>query len=146
MTNKMQLFWFIYLYPISSTCFGRCFRPSSGSLECIYSFWYCPPILLQAGVMDEVELLPAMASSFFSFLDHTKRRATDGGTPLDEWSARRRDFCLTTHNTHNRHTSMSPVEFEPTISAGEWPQTYALGRAATGIGVDLYTIYMLCSV
>jgi hypothetical protein len=29
---------------------------------------------------------------------------------------------------------MSPVEFEPTISAGEWPQTYALYRATTGIG------------
>ena len=29
---------------------------------------------------------------------------------------------------------MSPVGFEPTISAGE-PQTYALDRAATGTGV-----------
>jgi hypothetical protein len=26
------------------------------------------------------------------------------------------------------------VEFEPTISAGERPQTYALDRAATGTG------------
>ena len=29
---------------------------------------------------------------------------------------------------------MPPVEFEPTISAGEWSQTYALDRTATGIG------------
>ena len=29
---------------------------------------------------------------------------------------------------------MSSVGFEPTISAGERPQTYALDRAATGIG------------
>jgi hypothetical protein len=29
---------------------------------------------------------------------------------------------------------MSPVEFEPTISAGERPQTFALDRAAAGIG------------
>jgi hypothetical protein len=29
---------------------------------------------------------------------------------------------------------MSPVGFEPTISAGEWPQTYALGCTATGTG------------
>ena len=29
---------------------------------------------------------------------------------------------------------MPPVRFEPTISAGEVPQTYALGRAATGTG------------
>ena len=31
---------------------------------------------------------------------------------------------------------MPPVGFEPTISAGEWPQTYALDRAATGTGSD----------
>ena len=30
---------------------------------------------------------------------------------------------------------MPPVEFEPTISAGERPQTYALDRAATGTGM-----------
>jgi hypothetical protein len=29
---------------------------------------------------------------------------------------------------------MPPVEFEPTISAGDRPQTYALDRAAAGIG------------
>jgi len=45
----------------------------------------------------------AMASSFLRFLDHTQRRTTVGRTPFDEWSARRRDLYLTTHNTHNRH-------------------------------------------
>ena len=29
---------------------------------------------------------------------------------------------------------MSPMGFEPTISAGEQPQTYALDRAAIGTG------------
>ena len=29
---------------------------------------------------------------------------------------------------------MPPAGFEPTISAGERPQTYALDRAATGTG------------
>ena len=48
----------------------------------------------------------AMASSFMRFLDHTQRRTTVGRTPLDEWSARRRNLYLTTHNTHNRQTSM----------------------------------------
>ena len=70
------------------------------------------------------------------FRDHTQRRTTVGRTPLDEWSARRRDLYLTTHNTHNRQTSMPPVGFEPTISAGERPQTYALDRAATGTGFE----------
>ena len=65
---------------------------------------------------------------------HTKRHHTS----LDEWSARRIDLCLTTHNTHNRQTSMPSAGFEPTISAGERPQTYALDRAATGTGIRLY--------
>jgi hypothetical protein len=30
-------------------------------------------------------------------------------TPLDEWSARRRDLYLTTHNTHKRQISMPPA-------------------------------------
>ena len=71
----------------------------------------------------------ARASSFTRFLDHTQRRTTIGRTPLDEWSARRRDLYLTTHNCHNRQTSMPTVGFEPAISAGERPQTYALDRA-----------------
>ena len=75
-----------------------------------------------------------MASSFLRFLDHAQRHNTVGRTPLDEWSARRRDLYLTTHNTHNRQTSMPPVRFETTISKGERPQTNALDRAATGIG------------
>jgi len=75
-----------------------------------------------------------MASSFLRFLDHTQRRTTVGRSPLDEWSARRRDLYLTTHNTHNRQISMPTVGFEPTISAGERPQTYALDRVVTGTG------------
>ena len=42
------------------------------------------------------------------FVDHSQRRATVGRTPPDEWSVRRRDLYLTTHNTHNRQTSMPP--------------------------------------
>ena len=57
-----------------------------------------------------------------------------GRTPLDEESARRRDLYLTTHNSHNRQTSMPPAGFEPTIPTSNRPQTHALDRAATGIG------------
>jgi len=42
------------------------------------------------------------ASSFMGFLDHTQWRTTLGRNSLDEWSARRTDLYLTTHNTHNR--------------------------------------------
>jgi hypothetical protein len=78
----------------------------------------------------------AKASSFTRFVNHTQRRTTVGRTLLGEWSARRRDLYLTTHNTHNKQTSMCPpMEFEPVISAGKRPQTYALDRAATDTGV-----------
>jgi hypothetical protein len=93
------------------------------------------------------------ASSFTRFLDHTQRRTTVGSTPLDEWSARRRDLYLTIHNTHNRQTSMSPEEL--TIAAGERPQTYSVDRAATGTGLlktlvhvngefKFWHVYVLC--
>ena len=78
----------------------------------------------------------ARASSLTRFLDHTQRRTTVGRIPLDEWSARRRDLYLTTYNTHKKQTSMPPVGFEPTTSAGERSQTYALDRAVTGTGND----------
>jgi hypothetical protein len=39
-----------------------------------------------------------MSSAFLRLLYHTQRRTTVGRTPLDEWSANRRDLSLTTHN------------------------------------------------
>ena len=70
-----------------------------------------------------------MEHPFLMFLDHTQRRSTVGRTPLDEWSARRRDLSLKTHDTHNRQISMPPVGFEPTISAGERPAAAHLLRS-----------------
>ena len=61
-------------------------------------------------------LYRALASSRSRLLDHTQRRATVSRTPLNEWSVRRRDLYLTTHNTHNRLTSMPWVGFEPMIA------------------------------
>ena len=60
---------------------------------------------------------------------------TLGRTSLDEGLAQRRDLYLTTPNTHKRQTSMPPAGFEPAIQTSEWPQSHALERAATGIGV-----------
>jgi hypothetical protein len=97
-----------------------------------YLLWRCDPTRV-------------MASSFTRFLDHTQRSTTFGRTPLDEWSAFRRDLYLTTHNNHNRQTSMCPVGFELTISAGERPQTDSLDRAATGVGTYSY-IYIYINI
>jgi hypothetical protein len=64
----------------------------------------------------------------------TQTHTTLDRTPLDQWSARRRDLHLATHNTHNRQTSIPSVGFEPTIPANERPQTHVLDRTASGIG------------
>ena len=72
-----------------------------------------------------------MASLFTRFLDYKRRRTTVGMTPLDEWSARLIDLYLTTNTQHTQQTNVhAPGGFEPTISAGERSQTYALDRAA----------------
>ena len=51
---------------------------------------------------------------YFSFRI-TFRHTTFGRTPAYEWSARRRNLNLTTHNTQNRHTSPPQAGFELTI-------------------------------
>jgi hypothetical protein len=48
--------------------------------------------------------LRVLASSFLRFRDHTQRRTTVGRTPLDEWSARRRDYLTNTH--HSQQTNI----------------------------------------
>ena len=73
-------------------------------------------------------------SSHYRGFTITLRHTALGRTPLDEWSARRRDLYLITHNNHKTLTSIPPVGFEPAIPASELPQTRALDRAVTGIG------------
>jgi len=68
----------------------------------------------------------------------TQRRTTVGRIPLDEWSARRRDFCLI-YNAHNRQKSMHLLGFKPTVSTDGRSQTHALDHAAAGIGSNLFT-------
>jgi hypothetical protein len=88
---------------------------------CLFSWCYNPLWLYFQS--------PVVGFSFFVFevsWSHTMTRHS--WTPLDEWSVRCRDLYLTTHDTYNRQTSVLPVGFEPTISAGEWPMTYALDR------------------
>ena len=79
----------------------------------------------------------AMTSSVFRFLDHTQRPTTVVKTPLDEWSVRRSDLYMKTRNTHKGQISTPSAEYEPTISAGERPQTYARDDLATAIGYIL---------
>ena len=64
----------------------------------------------------------------------TLRPTTLVKVPLDEWLAGLRILYLTSHNTHNRQTSMPPARFKPAILACEGPHTHALDRTASGIG------------
>jgi len=48
---------------------------------------------------------------------------------------------MTTHNPHNRQTSLPPAELEPAIPATERSQTHTLDRAATGIGVSKSVVH-----
>jgi hypothetical protein len=76
-------------------------KPKKQSYKNIYIFflWLDSPIW-------------AWASSFLRGFTITHfRHTTVGRTPLDEGPARRRDFYLTSHNTHKRQTSMPPVGF-----------------------------------
>jgi hypothetical protein len=59
----------------------------------------------------------------------TLRHTTIDGTPLDEWSAHRRDLYLRRHNIFKRQTAMTPAGFERVILASERLQTHALDRA-----------------
>ena len=43
---------------------------------------------------------------------------------------------LPDNTQHSQQTSMPPAGFEPTISAGERPQTHSLDCAATGTGTN----------
>jgi hypothetical protein len=70
------------------------------------------------------------------------RNTTLDRTPLDKWSAWRRDLYLIIQNTHKTQTSMLPAGFEPSIPASERPQTHTLDRADTGIAT-IFTYFSL---
>ena len=108
----------IYIYSIAVLYLNRRF-----DIETVERMHF--PILFSCGVAAQSG---PWSHNSWRFLDHKHRRTTVGRTPLCEWSGLRRD------NTRNRQTSVPLAEFEPTISAGERPQTYALDRAATGTG------------
>ena len=73
----------------------------------------------------------AKVFSFLRFHDHT-HTPHSVGLPWkgDEPDA---DLFLTTHDSHNRQTSMVPARFEPANPSSERPKIHALGHVATGI-------------
>jgi hypothetical protein len=90
-----------------------------------------PSTIFSSGVAAPIGPGPLHYRHFTITLRHT----TLGRTPLEEWSARRREPSLTTHNNHKRQTSMRLAGFELIIPASERPPTHALDHTATGIGI-----------
>jgi hypothetical protein len=66
------------------------------------------------------------------------RHNTTGMTPLDVWSAHRRALYLITHNTHERHTYMPLVGFEPAIQVSQRPTPYTVWRPESEIAVIIW--------
>jgi len=54
-------------------------------------------------------------------LSYAIRHTKLGGTPLEKWSERHKELYLTTHNPHNRQTSMPTAKMEPTVLASKRP-------------------------
>jgi hypothetical protein len=109
-------------------------QPRRFVFEICFSFFYRIVLFFYHGATAPSRAGPPHCLGFTITIRHT----TVGRNPLDEWSARRRDLYLTTHNIQNRQTSIPPLGFEPTIPESERLQTYALDRAATGIGKPVF--------
>ena len=78
------------------------------------------------------------ASSKPGPFDYRGFTITLGRSSLDEWSARRRDLYLKSHNSHNRQTSMPTSGFETAIPPNERPRTPDLDHASIWIGKNHY--------
>jgi hypothetical protein len=102
-------------------------QPKAGNVSTSWVSYY------KFGVFSLIVFSPSGATAlsgpgpphYRGFRSYSLRHTTLGRTPLDEWSARRRDLYLTTHNTHNRQTAMLQAGFEPAIPASERRQTHA---------------------
>jgi hypothetical protein len=79
---------------------------------------------------------------FSGFLDHTHTYKHTVGLlwTSDQPVVEASTYTEQQHNIYTQQTSMPSTGFEPAIPATKRPQTYALVRAATGIGYIGYHI------
>ena len=94
---------------------------------------YCTGVKLLCFCVSQTDFCVLQVHSVIAARDHYDTH-TVGRTPLDEWSPRRRDLYLTTHNIDKRQTSIPRGGFEPEFPASERRQTCALDHVSVGIG------------
>jgi hypothetical protein len=67
---------------------------------CCSVYYLCANVYCTAATGCQTKLL---LTKYHYRFTNALRHTTFGRTPLDEWSARRRDLYLATHNTYNKH-------------------------------------------
>ena len=123
------LFFFMQQYGNKSTStYGRqqvyihrCSLSELCYIITIFFLWRCDPTRVMASSF--LRFSRSHTTTYHSRQDSSGRVISSSQRPLPDST-----------NTHNRRTSMPRVGFEPTISAGERLQTYALDCMATGTG------------
>ena len=122
----------------SSVALGRLLWQLGWSVVCLLSWSLCQvqiKTVFRASTRPSGPELTDYRGFTITLIGHT----TLGRTPLDEWSARRRDLSLTTHDAHTWQTSMLPAGFQPTILASERPQTHDLEEGSLGAAhINMY--------
>ena len=112
---------------LSQSAHRLCFSTDLRACLPMIVLWFSKPISWNVDFFPHGATAPfGPGPPFHPGFTITLRRTTIGLTPLDWWSARRRDLYLTTHNTHKIQTSILSVGFEPAIPASERPLTHNL--------------------
>ena len=135
--SSQNTFWcFCHSVRIITPVFGPYLSSGSTTFCLVYrfywTFWSFSSFSMAPQPLVGQGLLIVDAS-----LSRSVRHTTLCRTPLDEWSARRGDRYLTTHNTHKRHPC--PRRYSnPQSQYLSVSQTHALDSATIGIGSDVF--------
>ena len=106
MVGSMQLYCSLLL---TSDCVELCAMPLISKWILIWRKWKLLLPLRESKQRFQTLLPPQWATTSSGPVDASRshfRRTRISRPPLDEWSARCRDLCLTRHNNHERQMSM----------------------------------------
>jgi len=137
--------WYIFLLtqPIILS-FNKCFSfREVGSISLIAVLWCLWLFYFDFSVAQQP--LCGQGPPHYREFTISLRHTTLVRTPLDEWSARRRDLYLETHNTHKRQTSLPPAGLEPVIPVSERPMESGLVEFTVWFSSEWKFVFQCCS-